>query len=284
MSLEDRFRAAFREPLVHFLIGGFAVFLFFMIRGNEVDPASRTIIIDAPQVERLAASWTQTWQRPPTQNEIDAIIRDYIKEEVYYREAKRLGLDDEDTVIRRRLRSKMEFLAGAEVENTTPDDAILQAWLNKNPAKYAANARFSFDQVYLEANNESSAQGRAKKLLAQLNDGEVSNGEDWTKLGDTISLPRSLESAEKSTISREFGEEFSSTLAGIKPGAWTGPISSGFGLHLVRIRSIKGAEKPTLAQVRQAVENDWRSATLIEREGKAYQALLDGYTIKIVNP
>jgi peptidyl-prolyl cis-trans isomerase C len=99
-----------REPLVHFLAAGLAVFAFAALRDAPVDPASRTIIVSEKQVSRLVAQWQTAWGRTPTQREIDALIRDHIKEEVYYREAQRLGLDEDDPIIRRRLRAKMEDL------------------------------------------------------------------------------------------------------------------------------------------------------------------------------
>ena len=272
-------RTILREPLLHFLIAGLAIFGFSAWRGEAVDPASRTIMINAEQVENLTTRWAQTWQRPPTGAEIDGMIRDYIKEEVYYREAKRLGLDDDDAIIRRRLRSKMEFLAGAEIENAAPSDATLQAWLDKNPAKYAADARYSFDQIYLTANDVDAARNRATTLLARLN-----KGGNWQTLGDSISLPPSLEDAAKANVAREFGDGFAASLAAQKIGGWAGPVASGFGLHLVRLRAVKTSDKPNLTQVRQTVENDWRAATLADREAKAYQALLDGYTIRIAKP
>jgi len=274
MNISERLKPLLREPLVHFLLAGLAVFLFSAWRGEEVDPASRTITIDEEQVSRLVASWQQTWQRPPTQAEIDGLIRDYIKGEIYYREAKRLGLDEDDTVIRRRLRAKMEYIAAAQVENATPDDATLQKWLDRNPARYTANAAYSFDQIYL-----GQGDGAASRIKAALADGG-----DWTKLGETISLPRSLENAPQADIGRDFGEGFAAALASSPTGKWTGPLQSGFGLHLVRIRAVKTPEKPKLAEVRQAVENDWRATTTREREAAAYQALLDGYTIKIAKP
>ncbi len=272
-------RTILREPLLHFLVAGLAIFGFSAWRGEAVDPASRTIMINAEQVENLTTRWAQTWQRPPTGAEIDGMIRDYIKEEVYYREAKRLGLDDEDAIIRRRLRSKMEFLAGAEIENAAPSDVTLQAWLDKNPAKYAADARYSFDQIYLTANDADAARDRATTLLALLN-----KGGDWQAFGDSISLPPSLEDTAKANVAREFGDAFAASLAAQRIGGWAGPVASGFGLHLVRLRAVKTSDKPNLAQVRQTVENDWRAATLADREAKAYQALLDGYTIRIATP
>lgn len=274
MQLSERLKALLREPLVHFLLAGLAVFLFSAWRGEEVDPASRTITIDEEQVSRLVASWQQTWQRPPTQAEIDGLVRDHIKGEIYYREAKRLGLDEDDTVIRRRLRAKMEFLAAAQVENATPDDAKLQKWLDRNPARYTANAAYSFDQIYLGQSED--AVKRVKAALAA--------GSDWSKLGETISLPRSLENTSKSDVAREFGEGFAAALSEAKTGDWTGPVQSGYGLHLVRVRAVKTPDKPKLTDVRQAVENDWRATTIRQREAAAYQALLDGYTIKIAKP
>jgi peptidyl-prolyl cis-trans isomerase C len=273
MTTEERLRGWLREPLLHFLLAGLAVFLFSAWRGEEVDPESRRITIDEAQVSRLVAGWQQTWQRPPTQGEIDGLIRDHIREEIYYREAKRLGLDEDDTVVRRRLRAKMEFLATAEIENAQPGDAVLQVWFDRNKARYAADPRYSFDQLYL------ADQGRAIMLLPQLRKGEA-----WQGKGDPISLPASLDGAGRSEVERTFGEEFAAGLAKLPRDEWSGPVRSGFGTHLVRIRSVEAATPPNLADVRQQVENDWRAATIEARKAKAYQALLDGYTIRIAKP
>lgn len=274
-----RVRHWLREPLVQFLLGGLAVFVLSLWQGADADPASRTITISEPQVERLAANFAQTWQRPPSTAEIDGLIRDYVKEEVYNREAKAMGLDIDDAIIRRRLRSKMEFLAKSEIEQQRPDDATLQAWLDRDPARYAAGAVYSFDQVFLDALKEGDSQHRAKRLLARLN-----QGQDWRGVGDPISLPASQDAADRAAIARTFGDEFLQGLSGLKSEVWSGPIVSGFGLHLVRVRKVETAGKPRLADVRQQVENDWRAQTAADREAKAYQALLDGYTIRIAKP
>lgn len=272
-------RAALKEPLVHFLLAGLALFLFFAWRGDAVDPESRTITITEDQVERLAARWAMTWQRPPTQGEIDGLIRDYVKEEIYYREGLRLGLDQDDNIIRRRIRSKMEFLARSELEAESPDDATLQAMLDRNPQAYASDPRYSFDQIYLAAQDEAAAHARAKRMLAALK-----AGADWQRLGDSLALPSSPNNVDRTRIAADFGDDFAARLAGIKPGPWSGPIASGFGLHLVRIRAVQASAAPELADVRQRLENDWRAQTAKEREARAYQALLDGYTIRIAKP
>lgn len=277
--MQNQIRTWLREPLVQFLLGGLAVFAVSLWQGTVGDPASRTITISEAVVERLVANFSQTWQRPPSPQEIDRLIRDFIKEEVYNREAKRLGLDVEDPIIRRRLRLKMETLTKSEIELQRPDEATLQAWLDRHPERFATGAVYSFDQVYLDPLKDDEQQNRARKLIAQLN-----GGKNWWGIGDQISLPATMDDADQATVSRTFGKEFVAGLAGLKSGVWTGPIMSGFGLHLVRIRKLETTGKPRLAEVRQQVENDWRANTMADREAKAYQTVLDGYTVRIMKP
>jgi hypothetical protein len=276
-----RFMArALREPLTHFLLAGLAIFLLFDIFGREVEVGDRRIVVNEEQVRRLANQWAQTWQRPPTPNELDGLIRDYIKEEIYYREALRLGLDRDDVVVRRRLRSKMEFLANSEAENVSASDTELQAWLDKYPAKYAPDPVFSLDHVYVSTSSgEDVAMARAKAILGQLQAGIRPE-----TVGDSLALPRSLDGVTAFDINRQYGDEFVSALKSLPVGKWSGPVVSGFGLHLIRIRKVELSREPRLADVRQAVENDWREVTREDRDNRAYQVLLDGYRIEIEKP
>ena len=275
MQVRAQARTLLREPLVHFLLAGLAVFAFSAWRGEPVDPASRTIEIDEAQVSQLAERFVQSLQRAPSPAELDGLIRDHIKEEVYYREALRLGLEADDAIIRRRLRAKMEYLARSQTETTQTDDAILQSWLDKNPARYAVGARYSLDQIFLGSGQYEGAATRAA----------LAAGQSWQKLGQPISLPRSLEGADSDEIAKIFGATFADRLTKIEPGdAWIGPLPSGFGQHLVRLRAKTKGRTPPLSQVRQRAENDWRAETATMREAQAYQALLDGYTIQIARP
>jgi peptidyl-prolyl cis-trans isomerase C len=273
--LSSALRSLIREPLVHFLLAGAAIFLFSAWRGEPVDPASRTITVDGAQVSRLTASFAQTWQRAPRPDEIDALIREHIKEEVYSREAIRLGLDADDPIIRRRLRAKMEFLSTSAVDAAQPDEATLAQWLARNPAKYATGALYSFDQIYLGEADQDSAVKVRKAITA---------GANWKAATKPFALPSSFESSAKDRIASDFGDAFATAVIDAKLGQWVGPVTSGFGTHLVRVRSVSVAQSPRLADVHQAVENDWRAATRAEREAKAYQTLLDSYTIKIARP
>jgi peptidyl-prolyl cis-trans isomerase C len=269
MTLRARATLVLREPLVHFLAAGLLLFAVAGPDGNAVD---QTITVSEDQVNQLVSQWEQSWKRPPTANEIDGLIRDYVKDEVYYREGIRLGLDNNDPLVRRRMRSKLEFMSTAETD--APSDAALEAWLNKNNGRYVSDPVYDVDQIFLGQNG-----AQADALLAKLR-----SGADPAVLGEVISLPRTLTATSKAEIARQFGDDFATALAAITPGAWTGPVESGFGAHLVRVRKVTAPKRPALNDVRKAVENDWRNANRQSREAEAFQAMLNRYDVTIERP
>ncbi|MCE2729945.1 MAG: hypothetical protein LW623_08240 [Sphingomonadaceae bacterium] len=233
-------RRFIREPLVHFLAAGSVLFVLMSQFGSS-DSLDRSITINEEEVARLASQWEQTWQRPPSAQQLDSLIRDYIKEEVYVREAMRLGLDVDDPIIRRRLRAKMEFLATAEIQNMEPTDAELQRYYDTKKSLYAAKPAFSFDQQFL-GEDENVAQDSMRAML-----------QGKTPPSQALSVPQSMESAEWDSVSRQFGDDFANNLRNAPQG-------------------------------KQRVSNDWRAETQSKREAAAYQALLDGYDIRIAKP
>jgi len=268
----EKMKPLLKEPLVHFLGAGLLIFLV-LGSGSNVDPDSRRITVTEAKVSLLAKSFSSVWQRQPTGEEIDGLIRDYIREEIYYREALRLGLDENDAIIRRRMRTKMEELATAQAQSASPSDAELQKMLDDNSEKYASSATFNFEQIWLGSN------GDAKAALAKIQGGALPS--DVARI---ISLPAKMAAAQSSEIDRNFGEGFAAKLTEAKRGEWAGPIISGFGIHLVKVSKIKAAQTPKLSQVRQALENDWRSSSANARKEAAFQALLQDYDIEIAKP
>ena len=267
----DWLRQAAREPLVHFMIAGAALFAFSGFFGG-VDATERRITLDEAQIGQLASSWQQTWRRPPNAAELDSMIREYIKDEIYFREAVRLGLDTDDPIIRRRLRSKMEFLATAEVENSVPTDAELKRYYSANKARYAADPAYSFDQRYF-GDDEPGARIAVETLNA---------GQSPPML--LIPLPIAMENTSATDIDREFGDEFAASLRSLPTARWSGPVRSGYGWHAVRVRAVRAASATPLSKIVQQVTNDWRAETKTKRESAAYQTLLDGYDIRIAKP
>lgn len=267
--MESRWRAWAREPLLHFLLIGLLLFLV-LGRSGSGHPEGYSIRIDEDQIARLAANWERTWQRPPNAEELDRIVDNHVREEIYFREALRLGLDEDDIVIRRRLRTKMEFLTRGSIESEAPDDSVLQQWLDDHPETYAADAVMSFDQIYL------GEDGAAEDVRAALD-----TGANPQQLGTSTRLPFSMTDASRSDVERQFGEAFAGAIDADQIGEWQGPVQSGFGGHLVRLRAYDPGEAPSLDDVRQRVENDWRNATASEREEEAFAVMRSAYSVEI---
>ena len=157
-----------REPLVHFVALGGLLFLAFNWWGGG-GPGSSRIVITPGQVDSIAAGFARTWQRPPTDAELKGLIDDYVREEIAAREAMTAGLDRDDTVIRRRLRQKLEFVAEDSIDSTPPTDAELQAWLEQHPEAFRVEPEVAFRQVYLSPDRRrASLEGDGRRLLAQL--------------------------------------------------------------------------------------------------------------------
>ncbi len=271
------------EPLVQFLALGALLFAYFEWTGAGSGPNSTRIAITPGLVEHLASGFTRTWQRPPTDAELKGLVDDYVKEEIATREAVAMGLDRDDTIIRRRLRQKLEFLVEDEAAETPPTDAELQAWLDKHPESFRIEPRESLRQVYLSVERRgAAARGDAEKLLARLRGAGPNANID--ELGDPSLLPRKLPLGPVSEVARTFGAEFASRIDSIPTGQWGGPVESAFGLHLVLIPERVAAAQPTLADVRPFVEREFLAERRKVQLQALYERLLQKYTVTIEMP
>jgi hypothetical protein len=272
-----------REPLLHFLLIGAALFLLYRaLNGNE--PSSpRSIVVSESRVEALAENFAKTWMRPPSAAELKGLVDDYVAEEVYYREAIAMGLDRDDTVIRRRLRQKMEFVTDDVALAGPATDVQLQAYLDAHRDKFLEPARYSFQQVFLSRERRGEAVGRdAEQLLAQLRAGKSAT--DPQSLGDATLLPPGMESATPQDIDNTYGAEFADAIANAPPGQWTGPASSGYGVHLLKVARRDPGALPPLAQVRPAVEREWEAEQRRHAKDALLQQLSSKYDVRIEGP
>lgn len=213
-----------REPLVHFLILGAALFLLYEYVADTAPERPDKILVDEPELARLSEQFRRTWMRPPTREELAGLAEDFVKEEILYREALALGLDKDDLVIRRRMRQKMEFLNADLAEQREPTDAELQAYLDANPGKFRLPPRYSFRQIYLGPNT-AGAEERAADFLARLQ-ADPALGADPQSLGDPTLLHPGLELAAQQEIAATFGTEFADVMSGLAKDAWGGPYLS----------------------------------------------------------
>lgn len=271
------------EPLVHFLVLGFLVFAGFRFLSRSVTSDPGQIVVSQAQIKSLVTGFTRTWQRPPTNLELEGLIREYIREEVCTREAIALGLDRDDTVIRRRLRQKVEFISDNVASQAEPTDEQLQKYLEAHPESFRAEGRFTFTQIYFDPQKHGeNLTSEVNQTLAQLR--LEGNKADVGKIGDFLLLEPDYYEVAASDVSKQFGENFAVQLVHLPVGEWNGPIESGYGLHLVLLADRKEGAVQPLREVRESVKRDWVNAQRSETTEKFYQALLKRYTVTIEDP
>lgn len=254
-----------RDPLAHFLIAGAAIWGALSLTSSEVDPEARTISLSREQRAGLALAFERTMGRAPTDAELDARIGQWVREEVLYREALRLGLDEADPVVKRRLATKMDELASAQAELAQPSEKELRAWYRGNASDYESGGLFEFEQAYFPTH--------AAALVAR--------GDDRPR-GEPISLPRDVSGMSDKEVGRLFGSDFAEGLSRLQASPeWQGPVQSGYGWHLVRVSRREDANVPPFENVREKVERDWRSRTIAARRAKAYEVLRDAYSVVV---
>jgi PPIC-type PPIASE domain len=273
----------FREPLVHFLLLGAGLFVAFGLVGQRPSGEPGQIVITQGQIAHLAAGYHRVHGRPASPQELEGLIRDYVREEVYYREALALGLDRDDPVIRNRLRLKMEFISDDVAALAEPTDEQLRDYLQKHPDTFRIEPRFTFTQVYLnpERHRQSLAQDAAQ-LLTQLH--QTGDKADVSELGDPFLLEHTFVALAASEVAKQFGEMFAAKLGELPRDQWQGPVESGYGVHLVFVSQTTQGRVPTLDEVRDAVRREWVNARRLEANEKFYQDLLKRHTVTIEPP
>jgi hypothetical protein len=282
-----KMRKMIREPLLHFLLIGAGLFLLFGWRGGTASlptgqsgPQSAQIVVAQDDIDQLVGTFTRTWQRPPTEEEVKGLVESFIRDEIYYREAVAAGLDRDDSVIRRRMRLKMEYIFEDIAAQVGPTDADLQAFLKKNPEQYLIDPQIAFRQVYINADKrKKDAWDYAVQVIAELN-----RGADPDSSGDPFLLDAEVRLSPLWDIKKQFGEEFGSKILELKQGKWEGPVRSGYGLHLVLVTKRVGGRMPELKEVRDIVKRDWMAERQKELKDAAYASLRERYTVVVEKP
>ena len=264
-----------REPLLHFLAIGSLIFLLFAAVDDTTEAPADVIVVTAERIDRLADGFRSVWKRMPTDDELGALIEEHIHEEVYYRAALALGLDRNDTVVRRRLRQKMEFLADTGADLLKPAAGELEAYLIANEQTFRRGPRLAFEQIYL---GETPGPESVTRSLNALQSGPMT---DPSALGERTLLPARLGLSPPNAIDGVFGQGFFARLAELPPGVWAGPVASAYGVHLVRIGESLAARTPPLEEVRDAVLRDWKAAKAKEIRELHYNRLRARFVVEI---
>ncbi len=257
-------RRFFREPLLHFFVLGAVLFALFGMLNRDALRAPEEIVVDDQRIAALRAQFERTWQRPPTPDELSGLVDNWVREEMLYREGVALGLETDDPVIRRRLVQKVSFMTEALVDEAVTDEE-LQRWLREHPDDYRIEPRISLRQVYFDPERHDHTLGptidAARKLLDK---------DPAASAGDPTLLPARIDNRSSTDVTRSFGSEFGSAVFALPVGQWSGPVTSAFGVHLVRVDEVWPPREPLLDEVRDALVRD----LIAERRQRAAEALL----------
>ncbi len=271
-----KIRKLLSEPLAHFFVLGLTLFVLYAVVNDDSGRSAEEIVVDQGRLSGLVANFEKTWQRPPTADELQNMIDNWVREEILYREGIAIGFDLDDPVIRRRVAQKMTFVADGMVPNS-PSDEELEVWLAANVSDYEIPAVYTLQQVYIDPQRHADDLDIfAKSIQASLDDSA-----DAKSLGDSTLLPAEMTSSSSVELARVFGAEFVSALTDMSVGDWQGPVRSGYGLHFVRIDEHIAAREPVLDEVRAAVVRDVLSDKSQKISEAFYAALSERYTVRI---
>jgi parvulin-like peptidyl-prolyl isomerase len=275
--MQERLRRLLREPLAHFVGLGLLLFVAFDVVGGNRGVESRRIVIDDGVVADLYERFAGTWQRPPTPEEMRGLLEGYVQEEILYRDGVANGMLEDDPVIRRRVRQKVDVLAEEALRGDPPSDSELQTWLDTHAERYAEPPLLSFTQVLFDptrlgSRTDAAITAAKARLVA---------GADAASVGARTLLPTALARVSPDRVTRDFGEEFGEAIANLPVGSWEGPVRSGFGLHLVRLTAREPGRRAALAEVRRAVERDWENDRRERAAAAYYRNLLRDFEVVI---
>ena len=259
-----------KEPLVHFILAGAVLFAAYSAtgRGRPGAPGVEPVRIGEGELRWVSETFTQQWQREPTDDELRALLDNLLEEELLAREAQSLGLGEGDTVIRRRLVQKLTFLIEDTARIVEPTEAELRRYHAENAERFGEPARVSFVQVYFNPTRRPQAAADAEDALLELS--SLGTPDAAGAMGDPLLLDMDFRDLDEATVSGLLGEEFAEALFALEPGSWHGPLESGYGLHLVFVTEARRTAPRELEQVRREVLEQWRR----ERERETQAAYL----------
>lgn len=259
----------FKDPLVIFFIAGIG--LFAVARWSAGDDISYDIGVRDQDVQRLSDQWAMQMRRPPTTEELQNLIDQFVREEIYYREARRIGLDVNDTIVRRRMVQKLTFLT-EDLATAAPTDLTqLQQYYEDNLDEYRLPDRYSFKHRYFSSDRRENAEADARAAVA-----------DIEEPGDPFMLQKEYAGRSEREIGDLFGRAFAGELVQLEASAsWQGPVQSAYGYHAVLITAHQPHEIQPFESVQDRVAIDWQQATRKQANEQYFDDLKSRYTISI---
>ena len=272
------FRRLLRDPLVHFLGVGALLFGIYALVGPS-RPGGDSIVITKAAIAEMTRQQATLAGRPVTKDELAALIESRIRDEVFYREGLKMGLDRSDLVIERRVRQKYELIAEEE-DSVEPSDADLEAYLRTQPERFRQPPDVTFAQIIIPAEGPGTMSAERLALLRK----RLEAGADPLSIGQATQLPLRVDDMPLDLVARAFGGPFAESLLAIPVGSWQGPVASGYGAHFVRLDRRTLKPTPRLQDVRSEVQREWENARRERTRAERFAQLRKQYRIVVETP
>jgi peptidyl-prolyl cis-trans isomerase C len=270
-----------REPLLQFLVIGLLLFGGYRLMhpATAVRDTGNRIVLTEDDLKQMALVWLAQGRPPPTSQEMQSLIETKVREEMLYREALALGLDKDDTIVKRQLARKMEFLAEDVSKLEQPKSDELGAWYEQNKTRFALPARVSFRHLYFSPDRRgSSVRTDAERALVRLARAPMESPVATT-LGDAFMFQDYYGDRSSDELAKAFGPPFARALVGVQPGAWAGPIESGYGWHVVFVESMTPVRIPAYEEIEQEVKAAWLEDHRDDVKRTMYEAMRAHYEV-----
>lgn len=274
-----------REPLLQFLLVGLALFgTWHVVRPADTARDAGRIVITEDDLKQIKLAWAAQGQPPPTAPQLQALVEAKVREEVLYREALALGLDKDDTIVKRQLARKMEFVAEDVSKLEEPAPAELRAWYEKNPARFALPPRVTFRHIYFSPDKRgANARADAEAALVSLV-GRSIDAAAATAVGDPFMFQSYYGDRSLDVIAKEFAPRFARALLGVPVRGWTGPIESGYGWHLVFVDAMTPQRIPDFDEIEAQVKVAWIEERREQTRARLYEAMRARYEVVMPGP
>ena len=270
-----------REPLLHFLLAGAALFAGYSALNSTAvgEEQRKRIELTADDLRQLTIAWVAQGRPAPTREEIEHLAQARVREEILYREALALGLDQDDTIVKRRLAQKMEFLFEDVAALREPTSAQLQAWFEQHAERFRRPARATFLHRYFSPDRRGASArddaARARQVLA----GQPADAPAAAALADPFMFQDYYGDRSFDDVARVFGPAFARGLFQLTPGSWQGPIESGYGWHLVFVDSMTASYVPAFEDVEPEVKAAWIEDRRAAVRQQAFDAMRARYVV-----
>jgi hypothetical protein len=274
-----------REPLVHFLLIGMALFVGYraLNPSPEAGVQSNRIELTEDDLRQMSVAWLAQGRPAPTPEQMGHLVEQKVREEILYREALALGLDKDDTIVKRRLAQKMEFLAEDLSALREPTGIELEAWFQNNSERFALPPRVSFRHLYFSPDRRGpQARTDSEQVLGTITHEPADT--PTAALADPFMFQDTYGDRAPEQLVGLFGLNFAQEIFKLKPGSWQGPIESGYGWHLVWIDSLAPKRVPAFEEIEAQVKTAWIEEQRAEFKRQAFEGMRARYEIFLPAP